>query len=147
MPSRITSPFGTVSLFSGEHDNLIEKVFGRAQEMGRAPEDTVLAVDIFEDGGQFLVKADLPGFKKADVHVTLSEGVLTINAESRTDDSKAAGHWLLRERRFGHYVRSIQLSGAIDADNIKAALKDGVLEVTVPKPKKVEQKEIAISSK
>ena len=43
MPGRITSPFGTISLFSGEHDSLIEQVFGRASETGQKPEDTVLA--------------------------------------------------------------------------------------------------------
>ena len=57
-----------------------------------------------------------------------------------------AGHWLLRERRFGHYVRSIQLSGAVDAKNITASLKDGVLELTVPKPKKVEHQTISIKA-
>ena len=146
MPSRITSPFGTVSLFSGEHDSLIEQIFGRAQEAGRKPEDAVLAVDIYEDETKFLVTADLPGFQKSDVQVTLSDGVLTINAESKPDETPEAGHWLLRERRFGHYVRSIQLSGAVDAKNISASLKDGVLELTVPKPKKIEQHTISIKA-
>ena len=145
MPSRITSPFGTVSLFSGEHDSLIEQIFGRAQETGQKPEDTVLAVDIYEDEGKFVVKADLPGVQKEDVQITLSEGVLTINAQSKAEESPESGHWLRRERRYGHYVRSIQLSGAVDAKNIKASLKEGVLELTVPKPSKVQRQTIAIS--
>ena len=57
------------------------------------------------------------------------------------------GQWLRRERRIGHYVRSIQLGGTIDADNITANLKDGVLELTVPKPKKVERQTISITTK
>ena len=87
MPTRITSPFGTISLLSGEHDNLIEQVFGRAQEAGQKPEDTVLAVDIYEDSSKFLVKADLPGVSKDNVQVTYSDGVLTINAESKGEET------------------------------------------------------------
>lgn len=144
MPGRITSPFGTISLFSGEHDNLIEQVFGRASEAGQKPEDTVLAVDILEEDDKYIVKADLPGVLKDDVQITLSEGVLTINAESKSDESSDTGHWLRRERRYGHYVRSLHLSGAIKADSISANLTDGVLEVTLPKPERVEKKTISI---
>ena len=145
MPSRITSPFGTISLFAGDHDNLIEEVFGRASEAGHRPEDTSLAVDIYEDEGEYVLKADLPGVAKEDVQVTLVEGVLTINAEAKAEESPGNAHWLRRERRYGHYVRSIQLGGAIDSDNIKASLKNGVLELTLPKPGKVERKTISIA--
>ena len=145
MPGRITSPFGTISLFSGEHDNLIEQVFGRASDTGQKPEDTVLAVDILEDEDRYVLKADLPGVQKEDIHVTLSEGVLTINAESKSEESPETGHWLRRERRYGHYVRSLHLSGAIKADSITANLKDGVLELIMPKPSRVEKKTISIS--
>ena len=144
MPGRITSPFGTISLFSGEHDSLIEQVFGRASETGQKPEDTVLAVDILEDEDKYVLTADLPGVKKEDIHVTLSEGMLTINAESKSHESPDTGHWLRKERRYGHYVRSIHLSGAIKADSIKANLKDGVLELTMPKPSRIEKKTIEI---
>ena len=142
--SRITSPFGTISLFSGEHDNLIEQVFGRASETGQKPEDTVLAVDIYEDESRFLVRADLPGVNKEDVQVTFADGVLTINAESKADETPAEGHWLRRERRYGHYVRSLQVTSVIDAEKISASLSDGVLELVVPKPSKTAQKTIAI---
>ena len=147
MTSRITSPFGTVSLFSGEHDSLIEQIFGRASEAGQKPEDTILAVDICEDETQYVLTADLPGVKADDVHVSLAAGVLTINAESKAEDSPEGTHWLRRERRHGQYVRSIQLSGAIVVENIKANLKDGVLTLTVPKTKKVERKTISIETK
>ena len=144
MPSRITSPFGTISLFAGDHDNLIEEVFGRASEAGHRPEDTTLAVDIYDDEGEYVLKADLPGVAREDVHVTLVEGVLTINAQSKAEESPPNAHWLRRERRYGHYVRSIQLGGAIDAANISASLKNGVLVVTLPKPNRVERKHIDI---
>ena len=142
--SRITSPFGTISLFSGEHDNLIEQVFGRASETGQKPEDTVLAVDIYEDSEKFLVRADLPGVAKEDVQVTYADGVLTINAQSKSDETPEEGHWLRRERRYGHYVRSLQVTSVIDAERITASLTDGVLELVVPKPAKSSQTTIAI---
>ena len=145
MPNRITSPFGTISLFSGDHDNLIEEVFGRAAKAMHRPEDTTLAVDIYEDEGKYVLKADLPGVAKEDVQVTLVEGVLTIDAQAKPAESPEKAHWLRRERRHGHYLRSIQLGGAIDGDKIAASLKNGVLELTLPKPDKVERKTIAIT--
>ncbi len=144
MPTRISSPFGTISLLSGEHDSLIEQVFGRAQEAGQKLEDTVLAVDIYEDSTKFLVRADLPGIRKENVQVTYTDGVLTINAESKAEETSEDGHWLRRERRYGQYVRSIQLSSVVDAKNIKAKMTDGVLELTVPKPSKVEAHSISV---
>ena len=144
MPSRIVSPFGTVSLFSGEHDNLIEKVFGQASEMGQKPEDTVLAVDIFEHDRGFVVRTDLPGVKRSDIHLSYADNVLTINAESRPESMEEDGQWLRRERRAGHFVRSIQIGSALNADGITAGLKDGVLELRIPKQESVERRTIAI---
>ena len=82
MPSRIISPFGTVSLFSGEHDSLLEQVFGQASERGQKPEDTVLSVDIFEDENRYVIWADLPGVDRSDIQLSCSDNVLTIAAET-----------------------------------------------------------------
>lgn len=146
MPHRITSPFGTVSVSPYEQDSLLEQLFESRRESLREVEPTMLAVDIYEDDKQFVVRADLPGFEKSDVQISLTEGMLTINAESSPDEGKTGGgHWLRRERRHGQYVRSIQLAGTYDANKISASLQSGVLEVTVPKPRKSEPRTIKIS--
>jgi HSP20 family protein len=145
MAHRITSPFGTVSVSPFEHDSVLEQLFESRHEAHREYEPSLLPVDIYEDDAQFLVVADLPGFSKDDIQISLTEGMLTINAESSSDESRTGGHWLKRERRHGQYVRSIQLTGTYDADKINASLNAGVLEVAVPKPRKTEPKTIEIS--
>jgi HSP20 family protein len=145
MAHRITSPFGTVSISPFEHDSVLEKLFESRQEGHREYEPTVLPVDIYEDDEQFLVSADLPGFSKDEIQISLTEGMLTINAEATPDETKTGGHWLKRERRHGQYVRSIRLTGNYPAKGITAALNAGVLTVTVSKPKRTEPKTIEIS--
>ena len=146
MAHRITSPFGTISIAPGQHDSLIEQVFHGPGEMHREPEHNRLPVDIFEDDAKLVVTASLPGIAKEDVHVSLTEGVLTINAESKPDESRAEeGHWLRRERRHGQYVRTIHLTGSFNAEKISASLTAGVLEVTIPKPSKTKSVTIDIS--
>jgi HSP20 family protein len=144
MPHRITSPFGTVSLSPFEHDSILEQLFKPWHESHLETEPTALPVDIYEDDERFVVTADLPGIAKENIRVSLTEGMLTINAEVKPGEPKSGGHWLRRERHHGQYVRSIQLTGTYDAENIEASLNSGVLELVIPKPKKAQPKTISI---
>ena len=94
--------------------------------------------DIQENGDSFLLEADLPGFKKEDIHVDVDDGRLTISAErhSNYEDKDKKGNFLRCERSYGSYARSFDISG-IDAAQIKAAYNDGVLRVTLPKQTQV----------
>ena len=94
--------------------------------------------DIQEDGDNFVLEADLPGFKKEDIHVDIADDRLTVSAErhSNYEDKDKKGNYLRCERSYGSYARSFDISG-IDATGIKAAYADGVLRVTLPKQKEV----------
>ena len=94
--------------------------------------------DIQEDGDNFVLEADLPGFKKEDIHVDVADDRLTVSAErhSNYEDKDKKGNYLRCERSYGSYARSFDISG-IDAAGIKAAYADGVLRVTLPKQKEV----------
>lgn len=94
--------------------------------------------DIQDKGDSFLLEADLPGFKKEDIHVDVDDGRLTISAErhSNYEDKDKKGNFLRCERSYGSYARSFDISG-IDAAQIKAAYNDGVLRVTLPKQTQV----------
>ena len=86
--------------------------------------------DIIDQGGKYLLKADLPGFKKEDIHLNIEGERLTISAEhtqeNNTKDDK--NHFIRRERRYGSMSRSFDLS-SIDAEHIQAKFTDGVLEL------------------
>lgn len=95
--------------------------------------------DITETNDAYKLEADLPGFKKEDIHVDVKDNTLSITAErhSEFEQKEKKNSFLRCERSFGSYSRSFDISG-IDCANIKAGYKDGVLTLTLPKQKKEE---------
>ena len=94
--------------------------------------------DIKDNGKEYVLEADLPGFKKEDIHVDVADDRLTVTAErhSNFEDKDKKNKYVRCERSYGTYARSFDISG-IDAKAINAAYSDGVLRVTLPKQKEV----------
>lgn len=90
--------------------------------------------DIREQDGSIILEADLPGFKKEDIHIDLENGCMTISAERKNESEEKDnnGNFIRRERSYGSFSRSFDTTG-IDTDNIKAAFENGVLTLTMPK--------------
>ena len=88
--------------------------------------------DIREEADKFVLEAELPGFQKEDLQISLNGDRLTIRAERSGENEEKTGSYLRRERSYGSYQRSFDVSG-IDAAHIEAAYKDGVLELQLPK--------------
>ena len=95
-----------------------------------------IRTDIQDKGDHYLLEADLPGFKKDDIHIDVENGMMTITAErhSEHEEKDKQGSYVRCERSYGSYQRSFDLSG-IDEDNLQAAYADGVLKLTLPKTK------------
>ena len=93
--------------------------------------------DIKDNGGEYLLEADLPGFKKEDIEVGLENNYLTIKAERKneTEDKDKKGRYIRCERSYGSFARSFDISD-VDADKISAAYENGVLRLTMPKKEK-----------
>lgn len=105
----------------------------------------VPAIDVAETDNEYLIKAEIPGVKKEDLNVSVQDGVLTINAESKyKDEERKDGRLIRQERRYGKYVRSMRLGKDVDSTKVKAEYKDGVLELKLPKVEEVKPKKIAI---
>jgi HSP20 family protein len=79
------------------------------------------------------VEADLPGVKKEDISVETKDNVLTISGERKHKDEVKKDDYYKLESSYGKFVRSFTLPKGVDAENIKAACENGVLEVTIPK--------------
>ena len=94
---------------------------------------TYPTVDIFEDGNDVVVKAELPGMKKEDIEVNISDNVITISGEKKTEEKVEKKDYYRLERSFGSFTRTLQLPSEIQSDKAKAGFKDGVLEVRIPK--------------
>ena len=90
--------------------------------------------DIQDKGESYLLEADLPGFNKEDINLDLKDNILTISAthQEQSEDKDEKGTYLRRERRYGSFQRSFDVTG-IDAAGISAAYENGVLKLNLPK--------------
>ena len=90
--------------------------------------------DIRDEGEHYLLEADLPGFKKEDISVNIEGDTLTIRAErtESTDEKDSKGNYIKRERSYGSFSRSFDMTG-IRVEDIAAAYENGVLKLTMPK--------------
>ena len=100
--------------------------------------------DIIDDGSSYLLQAELPGYNKDEISLKLDENYLTIKAENKVENEETKDNFVRRERRFGSYSRSFDISG-IDAEKITASYNNGILNVKLPKlveekkePRKIE---------
>jgi HSP20 family protein len=127
--------------------NLLDEV----EDMARRAWDTSLTprVDMYEEDNQVIVKAELPDIAKKDIEIKLEDDVLTIKAEKKeeTEEGEKGTTHYTRERRFGQYVRRMTLPGKVNAENVTATLKKGVLEIKLPRAEEPEAKQIEIKVK
>ncbi|MBO7422179.1 MAG: Hsp20/alpha crystallin family protein [Oscillospiraceae bacterium] len=90
------------------------------------------ATDVIDNGDSFELNAELPGFKKEDINLSVENDCLTISAERKLNKEEKVPNFIKRERFYGSYSRSFDLTG-IDVDKISASYIDGVLKLVLPK--------------
>ena len=136
-----------------EVDRMMDDFFGRRMrrwwpERWARSEDINFetpAVDLYEDKDDIVVKAELPGIDRDDVHVNLTDHTLTIQGEKKHDEEVKEENFYRCERSYGTFVRTLELPQDVQADKIKAAFKNGVLEVRMPKTAESKPKGISIN--
>jgi len=106
---------------------------GRSSVMGRQ-EIWSPRVEAFQKGDQFVVRAELPGLKKDDVNVEVTDDTITIRGERRDERQEEREGYYHSEREYGEFQRTIPLPEGVISDNAQASFKDGVLEITMPAP-------------
>lgn len=123
-------------------DNFERKFFGNSA--AALPD---FRTDIRDAGDRYILEAELPGFQKEDIKLDLKDGILTISAQhgENKDEEDDKGSYIRRERRYGSFARTFDVSG-INESGITAAYNNGILEVTLPKQAPVvpESRQIAI---
>jgi HSP20 family protein len=93
-------------------------------------------IEVMEKKGEFVLKADLPGLHREDIDVEFTENALVISGERNQETTKEDEGFYQTERNYGSFFRSIPLPEGFDADKAKAVFHNGVLEVSIPMPKK-----------
>ena len=105
-----------------------------------------MKIDVTEEDKSYLIKAEIPGVKKDDIHVSLDGNQVSISAEVKKEKEEKEGKKLIRsERYYGNVYRSFTLGQEVDQSAAKAKYTDGVLELTLPKKPGTTAKELAIS--
>jgi len=143
--SGFASPLATIDR---DLDDVFSGFFRPLRQWGARSSGLARPVDVTDRGDHYLVQADLPGVNKEDINVSIDDDRLLIEAESQVEDSaeQAQSRALIRERRYGKWVRALQLGSDVDSEGVEAAYNNGVLEVRVPKHRGhiPQQKRIAI---
>jgi len=128
-----------------ELDSALSRFFG-GREAGNGSGWAPYGVDVREDGDHLYVEAELPGFKKEEIDLTLENQTLTISAERRSEkaDGEKGGDFLLRERRYSRFLRSFTLPPTVDDKKVDAKLNDGVLTITLNKREETKPRRITV---
>ena len=91
-------------------------------------------LDVYQEEDKYVVEVDLPGYKKEEIHISYENGILSLGAkkEDKKDADDTEHHYIRRERASVSFSRQFTVKG-IKEEGIKAALKDGILTITLPK--------------
>jgi HSP20 family protein len=124
-------------------NSLLEESFVRPRA-GMAALTGAMPVDLSESDASYTVRTALPGAKADDVDISILGDTLRITAEIHGEKEKEGEKWLLRERRFGHFERTITLPNNIKAEGASADFNDGVLTITLPKSEAARPRQIQV---
>jgi HSP20 family protein len=102
------------------------------------------AMDLVEDDGHYVLRADLPGVSEQDVKIELDGDVLTISGERTSEHETRQEGYHRVERASGSFARTLTLPEGIDPESIQASFDKGVLEVRIPKPAERKPHRVAI---
>ncbi len=124
------SPFALMREFAGELDRLASGVAASAPEsmLGKwSP-----AIDVQRVNGNLLVTAELPGVKQNDIKVEVTDNTLFIHGERKQEHTEDQNGYRRVERSYGDFYRAVTLPEGAKTDQVKAELRDGLLQVSVP---------------
>lgn len=133
--------------------NLVWRDFDRHAKQLRHHSDVTAAqgawlpaVDVIEDKDRFLLRADVPGVDRADIDVSLEDGVLTIAGRRRAEDRDEGQDVWRAERLTGRFVRRFTLPESIDPTGATARCAEGILELVIPKAPDVQPRRITVEA-
>jgi HSP20 family protein len=135
------NPFGLMRRFTEDMDRVFGSVSKEASELA----EWRPAIEVKEEKGKLLLKADLPGVKNEDVKVSVMDDVLTVEGERKHEKEEKREGYYHSERSYGRFSRSIRLPEGAKVDQASAQFTNGVLEVGIPIPEaKQQRKEIPV---
>lgn len=127
----------------------------RGGEMGREFDDWLRAesevlhpvsVEVTETQKQYKIQATVTGFKPEEIEISIKDNTLILSGQTQTEEKREGENTVYSERRSNRFFRMIPLSSEVNADKVKATLKDDVLQLTLPKKPETKEKRIAVNA-
>jgi HSP20 family protein len=149
-PTKALSPFQEMEKRFEEIERRFEDFFRRPFSLMpswwprlRMPEveEIVPSMDIFTEGDDVVVKAELPGMKKEDIDISLTKDTITISGDKKKEEKIEKKDYYSFERSYGSFKRSFSLPAEVQTEKASAKFKDGVLEIRIPKTEEAKKKE------
>lgn len=126
-------------------DDFFKGFLVRPMRMEGVPKVAEFKIDVTENDATYVVKADIPGVKKEDIHVAIDGNSVSISAEAKQESEQKEGDRVIHsERYFGRVSRSFTLGSEIDEAQSQAKYADGVLELTLAKKAAAATKTLSI---
>lgn len=102
--------------------------------------DVSPSVDMFEEGDDLIIKAEIPGMKKNEISINFADDIVTISGEKKTEEKTERKDYYRVERSFGSFSRKLRLPVEIQIDKTHALFNEGVLEIRMPKSEAAKKK-------
>lgn len=142
-------PIGELDRIRQEIDDMFDPTGGRFFSPGRGifDRDVGPALDVVEREDDFLVAVDLPGVSIEDLDVTVADNVLTLKGEKKVSHEDTKGKVYRKETWEGGFQRTVGLPRGVDPGAIAAQMRDGILEITLPKREEAKPRQISVKVK
>jgi HSP20 family protein len=136
-------PFRDLLSIRRDMDRLFDEFY--SQPLAKA--EGMPLIDMYQTEDDIVVKATLPGVKADDLDIQITGDVLTIHGEVKEESEKKDAKYHMREQRYQSFSRSLKLPANVVADKAKAEMKDGILNLTLPKAEESKPKAISVKAK
>ena len=142
----LSDPFMEVETLQDEINRLFDSA-RVAEPRGLFERTFSPAIDVLESDDGFEVLCDMPGIEIKDVEISIAGSVLTIKGERKAGGSAGNGNVYKTDTKAGRFQRTVQLPLPVDPDKVDAVLKDGVLQVALPKDEELKPRQISVKAK
>jgi len=143
---RFWDPLKELSTLQDRVNRAFEDPFGAPHIRGERPAAGAWApaVDIFDTNGEIVVKAEVPGIARDQVHVEVEGGILSLRGERKLEKEIKEENYHRVERSYGTFLRVFTLPDSVDPEKVRATLTDGVLEVRLGKREQAKPRQIQV---
>ena len=140
------NPWRNIDTFSDRFNRIFEGDFFPTLKLNDESglRDWAPVVDVYEHDEKTIIKADLPGLDKNDIHIDVKDGMLVLKGERNHENEVKEENFYRRERAYGKFQRAFTLPEGLDPEKIEADYTDGVLKIEIPKPEEKKPKKIAV---